>query len=629
MALTYYEADLRTEPLTATFPSAGAAIDAQMHVLLHEAREAMANERAAPTDSHMTPFDIDTEMPGVLVGTEEASFASTEVRRMNYQRAKERLGKSSVSPPDAASADAVFSVAAEAAEKEAAKVQKRSLKAAQTKAANENAKAAQREQRKAETPEEKRERIAEEKRQRAERAEKRQAEGGDEARRKAAKKPTSDAAPKKAATPTDLYGEPEDATLRSAMSQHYGQSATRRKAGKRPDGTPRKFFESPLPFHRHLYGLTRCSVPASLEPTLLRAEASDAVEVIVGPPGTGKTHELVRRIAEYRRGGKGSVFACAPTNVGAANLYRQLVAHGLGDDVALVVPAERVPAGTVVLSNDPSRPIVCATVSARSGPLDGRDFHALFVDEACMLIEAWAWTLLRGTVEKVVLAGDPRQLPAVTSQSGARLGHERSLMERLLDSGYPHTALHAQHRMAPPIHEFVNANFYDGVLTIGGHAPSDGSFEVRFVASASERAVGTSYRNDVEVDAISEFLGTCSEEERAGAVVVCPYVAQCQTVLARKLDVDVHTVDSFQGREAATVILTTVRDGTSGSGFWEDRRRMVVALTRARHRLVVFTSFRQTRPSDAGSPLSRLASRAVPRAADGVAPTRVRSARGK
>ena len=73
-------------------------------------------------------------------------------------------------------------------------------------------------------------------------------------------------------------------------------------------------------------------------------------------------------------------------------------------------------------------------------------------------------------------------------------------------------------------------------------------------------------------------------------VVICPYQAQCRAMLARETGVSVQTVDSLQGREADLVILSMVRTG-SECGFWKDARRLVVALTRAKHRLYIVGSF--------------------------------------
>jgi superfamily I DNA and/or RNA helicase len=299
------------------------------------------------------------------------------------------------------------------------------------------------------------------------------------------------------------------------------------------------------------------------------------------------------------------VLLCAPTNVGAANLYARLVAAGHGAEAALAIAADRVPPGTAVLSNDPARRLVCATISARAGPaLDAQRFETVLVDEAALCMEAWVWTLLRPEVARLVLAGDTRQLPARVSASGAPLRHERSLMERLVDLKYEHVArLTVQHRMAPELLAFPNAAFYGGALTTGAGAPARGEVVRVLLADAAEEADGTSRRNRGEAAAAGEWARAHADEP--DVVLLAPYAAQCRLLLAEGTGREVHTVDSFQGREAGTVVLCVVRDGSAGLGFWDDARRATVALTRARTRLVLVATRPEAWPADA--PLRALA----------------------
>jgi superfamily I DNA and/or RNA helicase len=165
-------------------------------------------------------------------------------------------------------------------------------------------------------------------------------------------------------------------------------------------------------------------------------------------------------------------------------------------------------------------------------------------------------------------------------------------MERLMANGYDNTVtLTVQNRMAPEIMELANRLVYQGRLTCGPHAPPGGRVEIRRLPEGREEAIGTSYRNNVEVDAALSVQDLADEED---VVFLCPYVAQCRLFLSKGTSRPVHTVDSFQGREADVVILSMVRDGTSGVGFWSDIRRVNVALTRARRRLIVLVSNLET-----------------------------------
>ena len=190
------------------------------------------------------------------------------------------------------------------------------------------------------------------------------------------------------------------------------------------------------------------------------------------------------------------------------------------------------------------------------------------------------------------------------SESGRALKHERSLMERLLvNLRYDNVVtLVEQHRMAPELLAFPNARFYDGALRCA-HAPPSGAFEVRVLSEGREEACGSSTLNRAEAACARDIAAAC-HPPLLRPVLVSPYAAQCRLLLAQGTGCEVHTVDSFQGREADFVVLSLVRDGTHGFGFWEDARRLVVALTRARRRLVVLASNADAWPDDA--PLTAL-----------------------
>ncbi len=290
----------------------------------------------------------------------------------------------------------------------------------------------------------------------------------------------------------------------------------------------------------------------------------------------------------------GRILLCAPTNVGAANLYERCLKGGYGSECSLTLAPDRIPPGTAVQSNDPTRRIVCATISSRSGPvLDGQHFENVLVDEAAQCMEAWIWTLLRSDVTFLAMAGDVHQLPSIVSETGRTLRHDRSLMERLMAQGYDNvTSLTEQNRMCPEILALTNGRFYEGRLTCGPHAPQSGTVRIVEVQNGQEMSEGTSYYNPREVEEVQKIC----RETSSNVTVLCPYVAQCRRILAYGMGVAVHTIDSFQGRETDTVVVSLVRDGTAGLGFWSDYRRFVVAVTRARRELVIVVSRRSAWP---------------------------------
>ena len=131
----------------------------------------------------------------------------------------------------------------------------------------------------------------------------------------------------------------------------------------------------------------------------------------------------------------------------------------------------------------------------------------------------------------------------------------------------------------------INGPFYGGRLTTGEHAPSLGRIEVRVIPEGKEVSHSTSFLNREEARVAAEMA-----HEDVSSVMLSPYVAQCSLLLSYGTKREVHTIDSMQGREADTIVLSTVRDGSGGLGFWQDERRLVVALSRARRRLVIVCS---------------------------------------
>ena len=308
---------------------------------------------------------------------------------------------------------------------------------------------------------------------------------------------------------------------------------------------------------------------------------------------------------EYER-----AFVCAPSNVAIAGLYaRMILDKTLSDQCSLCIPPDRTPPGTPCASNDPNARIVCSTLSSRAGPLlDAQSFDLILLDEAAQCSEACSWTLLRSDVKTLVLVGDVLQLPAVTlSESAREAGHGRSMMERLVTRlGYPRTELRVQHRMHPAISEYPNRAFYGGTLEDATEVcddahDADALVCHRVLGSAEERD-GTSVCNWKErarrarlpddtwsSQKLARPQAPATAPKWSSSVRTGPSVAPCSVSLQ---GCAVHTVDSFQGREADTVVLSLCRTGKdTHGGFWADPRRLNVALTRAKRTLEIVGSF--------------------------------------
>ena len=223
----------------------------------------------------------------------------------------------------------------------------------------------------------------------------------------------------------------------------------------------------------------------------------------------------------------------------------------------------------------------------------GFKVRTLVMDEAGQCLEPLAWCVLP-MAERIVLAGDHLQLPPVVlSREAEAAGLGRSILETAVKSGCPSTLLDVQYRMRPSIAAFSSGYFYEGRLQTAPHL-EDRDVHVTFIDTAGSGfaeqpgAGGTSLSNPGELDIVRQLI------EREGGPMgsiafISPYsgqVAAAREALPRNLRI--HTVDSFQGQEEETVIVSLVRSNDEGViGFLKDHRRMNVAMTRARDRLFV------------------------------------------
>ena len=354
-----------------------------------------------------------------------------------------------------------------------------------------------------------------------------------------------------------------------------------------------RLYANPATYSRYLVALSSCSFNHRILDCILDLRPCDRVELIHGPPGTGKTHQLVERLRGFVREGVTPVVVMGITNVAVINLYRRARAAGIAGSLALSNPnlaGSSIPASEK-LSWTPYDDIVYCTVSGRNSyHLKKRCFKAIMLDEAAMCPEAYFWGTVREETEHIVMAGDPMQLPAFVSQEGRTFQYGRSFMERALTHNFASTFLSTQHRMHPEIVKFPNTEFYRGELET---SYSDPPFNVQkpfaiFDVDGKESRRGTSYENDQECDVIQGLLGQLlknSSYAQLEIVVLVPYAAQL-ALMKSKLSghrAVVTTIDAFQGNEADVVFVSMVR--TTGCGFWSDSRRLNVALTRARHML--------------------------------------------
>jgi superfamily I DNA and/or RNA helicase len=249
--------------------------------------------------------------------------------------------------------------------------------------------------------------------------------------------------------------------------------------------------------------------------------------------------------------------------------------------------------------------VVLATLTSLDGPaLAGRRFALAVIDEATQALEPAAYlALLRA--ERAVLAGDPLQLPPTVLSAAAQQGLGTSLFERLADAdhGAACVTLVEQHRMNERIMTFPSEMLYQGRLrahpAVAGWAIDGAPFELVDTAGRGfeeEIPEGSDSRQnpgEAELAAGEVARVLALGVAPAEVAVISPYDAQVQRlrqVLGDLLDsgLEVDTVDGFQGREKDAVIVSLVRSNEEGEvGFLGDVRRMNVAITRARKKLVV------------------------------------------
>ncbi|MBR1547394.1 MAG: AAA family ATPase [Prevotella sp.] len=270
-----------------------------------------------------------------------------------------------------------------------------------------------------------------------------------------------------------------------------------------------------------------------------------------------------------------------------------------------------------------ARVIASTLVGSANRLLDGQKFATLFIDEAAQALEAACWIPMR-RASRVVLAGDHCQLPpTVKSIAALKAGLGKTLMERIVEQ-HPEavTLLRIQYRMNDDIMRFSSDYFYDGLVesapevkyrsildldtpitwidTTQFDLPADSG------VSFKEEFQGESRVNKAEAEltlmALQYYFNKIGKQrlldERIDVGIISPYRAQVQ--LLRRLlmkreyfkpfrrSISVNTVDGFQGQERDVIVISLVRSNDDGQiGFLRDLRRMNVAITRARMKLII------------------------------------------
>ena len=264
-----------------------------------------------------------------------------------------------------------------------------------------------------------------------------------------------------------------------------------------------------------------------------------------------------------------------------------------------------------------ARVIASTLVGAANRLLDGQKFGTLFIDEAAQALEAACWIPLR-RVSRVVLAGDHCQLPpTVKSIAALKAGLGKTLMERLVET-HPETVtlLKMQYRMNDEIMRFSSNYFYDGQIESAPNVKYRGILDLdipmEWIDTSSyefkEEFIGESFGRinkdeaELTLNTLQQYFERIGKQrlldERIDVGIISPYRAQVQ-YLRRLLmkweffkpfrrQISINTVDGFQGQERDIIILSMVRSNDEGQiGFLRDLRRMNVAITRARMKVII------------------------------------------
>ena len=419
------------------------------------------------------------------------------------------------------------------------------------------------------------------------------------------------------------------------------------------------------------------------------------VAVVHGPPGTGKTTTLVQAIRQLAKT-ESTILVCAPSNTAVDLLTERLAAAGLevlrvgnisrveeslvqhtldgklaahpdnktikkvkvqaaearrqakqwkrsrshGKNRGLLFKeageldgwARQLEARLIDQLLATAQVVTCTLVGSTAKVLQGEKFRTVVIDEAAQALEP-ATLIPISRVSKVVLAGDPFQLPpTVKSNEAARRGFRVTLLERLIEHLPEVNLLTVQYRMHQAIMGFSNEYFYGGQLTaapaVAGHQLTiDNPHSVEFIDTAGAGFTEQlneefqSRYNPEEYLLLREHLYQlldqfgAREQPPPSLAIISPYREQVIRIreeiaederlapLASRPLVDgdairadglgpktliVQTIDGFQGQERDVVYISLVRSNDRGEiGFLSDYRRMNVAMTRARQLLVI------------------------------------------
>lgn len=264
-----------------------------------------------------------------------------------------------------------------------------------------------------------------------------------------------------------------------------------------------------------------------------------------------------------------------------------------------------------------ARVIACTLVGSANRLLTGQKFGTLFIDEAAQALEAACWIPIR-KADRVILAGDHCQLPpTIKAPEALRAGLGHTLMQTIVKNK-PDTVslLKLQYRMNDEIMRFSSEWFYGGMLQsapeVKYRSILDFDTPIEWINTegldCNEEFIGENYGRinkseaELSIEQLKGYITKIGRErfldERIDVGMISPYKAQVQYLrrLVRndaffkpyRQAITINTVDGFQGQERDVILISLVRANEEGQiGFLNDLRRMNVAITRARMKLII------------------------------------------
>ncbi len=265
-----------------------------------------------------------------------------------------------------------------------------------------------------------------------------------------------------------------------------------------------------------------------------------------------------------------------------------------------------------------ARVISCTLTGSANHLLVGHHFGTLFIDEAAQALEAACWIAIQ-KADRVVLAGDHRQLPpTIKCPEALKGGLNHTLMQTLTETKPQCVSLLTiQYRMSEGIMQFPNQEFYDGKLESAPEVKYRGILDwdtaIDWIDTPDEPEYmeqqagdGLSRQNPAEaqltLQTLREYFDKIGKDrilhERLDVGIISPYRGQVG-LLRRMLRHDaywkpfrslitINTIDGFQGQERDIIVISMVRNNDEGEvGFLRDLRRMNVAITRARMKILL------------------------------------------